>query len=89
MYYSYCNTLIGTGRAYQNRHGSLTLSSYESGVTVKAYIETVAVGETLPAMPLFLEPGGHVLLPVDATYEAAFAAVPRRWKQVLELVDET
>jgi hypothetical protein len=35
-------------------------------------------------MPLFLEPGGHVLVPLEATYQAAFAAMPRRWRAVLE-----
>ena len=62
----------------------LTLASYDSGLLVKAYVETVAVGDSLPAMPLFLEPGGYILIPLEATYQAAFAAVPRRWKQVLE-----
>jgi len=62
----------------------LTLAAYESGLTIKAYIEPVAVGDALPDMPLFLEPGAHVLIPLEATYQAAFAAVPRRWRRVLE-----
>jgi hypothetical protein len=62
----------------------LTLAAYESGLTIKAYVEPVAVGDALPDMPLFLEPGGHVLVPLEATYGAAFAAVPRRWRHVLE-----
>jgi len=62
----------------------LTLVAYESGFTVKAYIEPVAVGDVLPDMPLYLEPNGHVLVPLEAKYETAFAAVPRRWQRVLE-----
>jgi hypothetical protein len=62
----------------------LTLVSYESALTVKAYIEPVAVGDELPPMPLYLEPGAHVLVPLEATYSAAFAAVPRRWRRILE-----
>ena len=62
----------------------LTLAAYESALTVKAYIEPVAVGDTLAPMPLFLEPGAHVLVPLEATYAAAFSAVPRRWRRVLE-----
>jgi hypothetical protein len=62
----------------------LTLAGYESGVTIKAYIEPVAIGDTLPDMPLFLEPGGHILVPLEETYRKAFEAVPRRWGQVLE-----
>ncbi len=35
-------------------------------------------------MLLFLEPGAYVLVPLEATYQRAFAAVPRRWQRVLE-----
>jgi len=62
----------------------LTLSAYESGLTVRAYVEPVAVGGSLPEMPLFLEPGAHVLVPLESTYDRAFAAMPRRWRSVLE-----
>lgn len=62
----------------------LTLVAYESALTVKAYIEPVAVGDVLPDMPLFLKPGAHVLVPLETTYEAAWNAVPRRWRSVLD-----
>ena len=62
----------------------LTLAAYESALTVKAYVEPVAVGDALAPMPLFLEPGAHVLVPLEATYAAAFSAVPRRWRRVLD-----
>ena len=62
----------------------LTLAAYESALTIRAYVEPVAVGDTLIDMPLFLEPGAHVLVPLEATYEAAWRAVPRRWQRVLE-----
>jgi hypothetical protein len=62
----------------------LTLASYESGLAVRAYVETVAVADELIDMPLFLEPGAHVVVPLEATYQAAFAAVPRRWQRVLD-----
>ena len=42
------------------------------------------VGDTLPDMPLFLEPDGCVMVPLEATYQAAFAAQPRRWRDVLQ-----
>jgi hypothetical protein len=44
----------------------------------------VAVGDDLPEMPLFLEPGQAVSVPLEATYQAAYAAVPRRWQRVLD-----
>jgi hypothetical protein len=62
----------------------LTLAAYESGLTLRAYVEPAAVGDVLTAMPLFLEPGAHVLVPLEATYQAAWQAVPRRWRAVLE-----
>jgi hypothetical protein len=62
----------------------LTLVAYECGLTTRAYIEPVAVGQPLPDMPLFLEPDGCVMVPLEATYEAAFAVMPRRWRIVLE-----
>ena len=61
----------------------LTLVAYESGLTVKAFIEPLAVGDVLPDMPLFLEPGAHLLVPLEATYCAAFSSVPDRWRRVL------
>lgn len=62
----------------------LTLAAYETALTVRYYVEPVAVGDVLPDMPLFLEPGAQVPVPLEATYAAAFAAVPRRWRRVLE-----
>jgi hypothetical protein len=62
----------------------LTLVAYECALTLRAYVERVTVGGALPDMPLFLEPGGCVNVPLDRTYQAAFAAVPRRWRSVLE-----
>lgn len=62
----------------------LTLAAYESALTIRAYVEPVAVGAALPAMPLFLVPCGHVVVPLEATYQDAWEAVPRRWRRVLE-----
>lgn len=62
----------------------LTLAAYESGLTVKCYVEPVAVGDALPDMPLFLEPGAHVLIPLEKTYDAAYADLPARWRRVLD-----
>lgn len=62
----------------------LTLVAYECGSTTQAHIEPLAVGDPLPDMPLFLEPGGHVLVPLESTYQTAFAGMPRRWRTVLE-----
>ena len=62
----------------------LTLAAYETALTVRAHVCPVAVGDSLPEMPLFLEPNGCVQVPLEATYQTAFAAMPRRWRRVLE-----
>jgi hypothetical protein len=63
----------------------LTLVAYECDLITRAYIEPVAVGQPLPDMPLFLQPNGCVMVPLEATYMAAFAVMPRRWQSVLAL----
>jgi hypothetical protein len=63
---------------------SLTLVAYSAGERKKAYIEPTAVGQALIDMPLFLTPDRYVNVPLEATYEAAYRGVPRKWKAVLE-----
>jgi hypothetical protein len=62
----------------------LTLAAYETDTAVRAYVIRAAVGDVLADMPLFLEPGQAVTVPLEATYQAAFADVPARWRRVLE-----
>jgi hypothetical protein len=62
----------------------LTMVAYECDLTTRAYIEAIAVGEPLPDMPLFVEPNCHVAVPLETTYQSAFAGMPRRWRKVLE-----
>jgi hypothetical protein len=62
----------------------LTLAAYESGFTVRAYVEPVAVGDVLGDMPLFLEYDAHVLVPLEGIYQNAFAVIPERWRVVVE-----
>jgi len=62
----------------------LTLASYVAMPIGHAYVEPVAVGDALPAMPLFLDEGHYVDIPLEETYAQAFTAFPRRWKDVLE-----
>ena len=62
---------------------TLTLVAYECDLTTRAYVETLAVGQPLPDMPLFLEPNGCVMVPLEATYQTAFGVMPKRWQTVL------
>lgn len=74
-----------TGRPYRLPPDKpLTLVSYECDLALRTYVENVAIGDLLPDMPLFLMPQGQVPVPLEATYQTAFEAVPRRWRRVLE-----
>jgi hypothetical protein len=66
------------------RDKPLTLAAYESDLSVRAFVHHLAVGEPLIEMPLFLRPRAHVPVPLELTYQTAFAALPRRWQAVLE-----
>ena len=48
------------------------------------YWEHLAVGASLPAMPLFLCPNRYVPVPLDAANRAAYRAMPAFWCKVLE-----
>jgi hypothetical protein len=62
----------------------LTMVSYECDLTVRAYLEPFAVGDRLCDMPVFLQAHHYVPMPLEATYQFAFASMPRRWRTVLE-----
>jgi hypothetical protein len=62
----------------------LTLVSYAAGLSTIAYVEHRAVGDSLQDMPLFLTSDHYVNLPVESTYETAFAEMPDFWRDVLE-----
>jgi hypothetical protein len=62
----------------------LTLASYEAVAPPIARVEPVGVGDLLPDMPLYLYPGGHILLPLEKTYLKAWEGVPSRWRKVIE-----
>jgi hypothetical protein len=62
----------------------MTLVAYEAGLLPRAYIEPIALARPLPEMPLFLERGWYVNVPLEPSYSEAFAAVPKRWRDVIE-----
>ena len=66
------------------RDRPVTLASYVAKPLPEAYLEFVALGEPLPAMPLFLDRHAYVTVPLEATYEAAYRGVPQIWRAVLE-----
>jgi hypothetical protein len=68
-------------------HEPLTLASYEGGAMPEAYVEHLALGQAIPVMPLFLEPGAYIDVPLEATYEAAFRGMPALYRSLLERSD--
>jgi hypothetical protein len=61
----------------------LTLAAYAAGVTMRAYVEPIALGDVLIDMPLFFKPGVYVPVPLERTYSEAWTGMPQRWKTVL------
>jgi hypothetical protein len=47
-------------------------------------VEPVAVGDDLPALPIFLSEDVYVPAPLDETYRASWAAFPADFKELLE-----
>ncbi len=68
----------------QPRDKPLSLASYDAGPSKVAYLEEVAVGDVLPEMPLFLAPEQYISVPLEPTYAAAYAGVPRYYRDILE-----
>jgi hypothetical protein len=58
----------------------LTCASYTGPY---AFIEPFAVGDLLTDMPLCLTMEEYVPIPLEATYQTAFAAVPEYWQEAL------
>ena len=62
----------------------LTVVSYIGGDLPTAYVESVGVGDRLPAIPLFLTEYDYVPCPLDATYDEAWRVYPAMLKEVLD-----
>jgi hypothetical protein len=60
------------------------LVSYETGNVHTAFVEPMAVGDTLPAMPLFLASGVHIKVPLESTYKATWEASPEEMRVAVE-----
>lgn len=61
----------------------LTCVAYIGGPSAEAFVEPVAVGDTLPEMPLFLTADVYVSVPLEATYQLAWEGMPQYWRPVL------
>jgi hypothetical protein len=61
----------------------LTCASYMADPCPEAFVEPIALGDSLPEMPLFLTPEVYVPVALEATYEAAWAELPEYWRGIL------
>jgi Protein of unknown function (DUF4058) len=62
----------------------LIVASYIGGDLPTAYVESIGVGDHLPAIPLFLSEYDYVPCPLDATYDQAWAKFPAILKEMLK-----
>jgi hypothetical protein len=62
----------------------LTLVSCDAGPERVACVESVAVGDVLPDMPLFLKPEHYVPAPLEATYGETWKLFPTPLMRLLE-----
>jgi hypothetical protein len=67
----------------------LTLAAYVAGdllagIETRAYVELVGVGDPLPDMPAYLDRRGYVPVPLEATYQAAWATCPADLRELVE-----
>jgi len=75
-----------TGKKAVNADKPLTLASYvaRGEDMYSSFVEPLAVGDTLPEMPLFITPGRHVLAPLEESYCTAWDGFPLPIRKLLE-----
>jgi hypothetical protein len=62
----------------------LIVAAYAADDLPTGYVEPVAVGDLLPTMPIFLEPGIYVPAPLESTYEATWSKCPEAVREFVE-----
>lgn len=62
---------------------SLTLAAYSAGVPKTSYVQPVAVGDSLPDMPVFLDSATYILAPLEPTYLATWETCPQPLRELI------
>jgi hypothetical protein len=67
----------------------LTLAAYvaadlPAGTSARAYVEPIGVGDLMPDMPAYLDAAEYVPVPLEATYQAAWATCPEDMRVLVE-----
>ena len=61
----------------------LTMVAYSAAIPIKAYVEPVAVGDTLCDMPVFLDSATYILAPLEASYLATWELCPEPFRELI------
>lgn len=62
----------------------LTVAAYAAGYSITAYVEPVAVGDPLPALPIFLDSHTYVPAPLESTYLSTWEKCPEPVREIVE-----
>jgi hypothetical protein len=62
----------------------LTVAAYSAADPPTAYVEPVAVGDPLPGLPIFLDPGIYVPAPLESSYQTTWSKCPDAVREVVE-----
>lgn len=73
--------LAGESLEHRPPDKPLTVVSYDAGDALTAYFEPLAVGDLLPDIPLFLEPGVYVPVPLERAYLKTWNELPREIRE--------
>jgi hypothetical protein len=60
------------------------VASYHAGREKAAYAEPIALGDTIPTMPLFLYEGRHIKVPLEAVYQTTWSYMERDMQEIVE-----
>ena len=71
-------------RLAQCRAEGFTMLDLLTGIETTAYVEPVGVGDALPDMPAYPDRTVHVPVPLEATYQAAWATCPADMRELVE-----
>ena len=61
----------------------MTVVAYRAVPTKTAFVEPVAVGDQLPALPIYLTEADYIPAPLEETYRASWAVFPADFKDLL------
>ena len=76
IHQSIWDELVGEPFEARPANKPLTVAAYDAGEPLTAYVNPLAVGDSLPETPLFLAPGWYVNIPLEATYERSWGFTP-------------